>query len=258
MTVSGFIDESGKFRDQKIICIGCVAAFNERLGGFAQEWGRLLQSNGMMNFHATKALRHHVPLGTKTEAKGLEQRIDALLPYIACIRKHLEVVIGCWVDAKAFKELPSDFFRVFGNDPSYMAFVRMLLQLVDFTPDRDGLVLVCDEDEETAMTFYRLYRRVKKVMPMVKQKLNAISFGDDNTIFAVQAADLVASMVRLDALARHDKKKHQYRRLFQALTAAPEKHERLWYCGIAKGDKESLAATAKDTIRDLKRRGLIA
>src|SRR5882672_4058298 len=123
MTVSGFIDESGKFRDHKIICIGCVAAFNERLGGFAQEWGRLLQSNGMMNFHATKALRHHVPLGTKIEAKGLEQRIDALLPFIACIRKHLEVVIGCWVDAKAFKELPSDFFRVFGNDPSYMAFV---------------------------------------------------------------------------------------------------------------------------------------
>lgn len=148
MTVSGFIDESGKFNDHKIISIGCVAAFNEHIHGFAQEWGRLLQLNGMKNFHTSKALRHHVPLGLKTEAIGIEKRIDALLPFVACIRQHLGVVIGCWIDVKAFKSLPPHFFRVFGKDPSYMAFVRTLLQVVDFTPDRDGLVLVCDEDEK--------------------------------------------------------------------------------------------------------------
>src|SRR6266436_6670581 len=101
MTVSGFIDESGKFRDHKVICIGCVAAFNQHVQDFALEWGKLLYVNGMKSFHTTRALRHHVPLGTKTDAIGVEKRIDALLPFIACIRKNLEVAIGCWIDVKA-------------------------------------------------------------------------------------------------------------------------------------------------------------
>jgi Protein of unknown function (DUF3800) len=257
MTVSAFIDESGKFKDHKIICIGCVAAFNQHVDEFAHEWGRLLALNGMKNFHATKALKHHVPLGVRNAALGLKDRTDALLPFIACIRKYLSVAIGLWIDVKVFNGLPPHFFQVFGHDPSYMAFVRTILQAVDFTPDRDGMVLVCDEDQETALAFYRLYRRVKQVMPSVKRKLQAISFCDDNAVFAVQAADLVASMVRLDALARRDRKKHEYRRLFRALTAQPEKYERIWYCGIARGDKKALLQTAKDTTEDLRRRKLI-
>jgi hypothetical protein len=38
-------------------------------------------------------------------------------------------------------------------------------------------------------------------------------------VFAVQAADFIASMVRLDALARHDKKRHDYQKLFKTLSA---------------------------------------
>lgn len=205
MTVSGFIDESGKFKDHKIICLGCVASFNQHVDEFAHAWGSLLAMNGMKKFHATKALKHHVPLGTKNAALGLENRIDALIPFIDCIRKYLAIAMGCWIDVKAFKALPSHFFQVFGHDPSYMAFMRTILQVVDFTPDRDGLVLVCDEDEETALPFYKLYRRIKQVMPEVKRKLNAISFCDDNAVFAVQAADFVASMVRLDALSDYSR-----------------------------------------------------
>jgi hypothetical protein len=196
-------------------------------------------------------------LGKKNAALGLENRIDALLPFIACIRKYLGVAIGCWVDVKAFRSLPGHFFQVYGHDPVYMAFARTILQVAEFTPDRDGLALVCDEDEETAISFYRLYRRIKKVMPDVKRKLAAISFCDDNAVFGVQAADFIASMVRLDALARRDKKKHQYRLLFKALTANPEKHERIWFCGIAKGDKRALTQTARDTTKDLKKRKLV-
>jgi len=257
MTVSGFIDESGKFRNHRIISIGCVAGFNQHVEDFAHEWGHLLQLNGLKDFHTNQALRHHVPLSKKVDALGVEKRTDALLPFIACIRKYLGMAIGCWVDVKAFNSLPRKFFRVFGSDPSYMAFVRTMMQVIDFTPERDGLVMVCDEDEETALEFYRLYRRVKKVLPGARNKLNAISFCDDKFVFGVQAADFMASMVRLDALARRDKKKQQYRRLFKALTAQPERHERIWFCGIAKGDKKALLKTAHDTIAQLKRQGKI-
>jgi hypothetical protein len=234
-----------------------VAAFNQHVDDFAHEWGRLLQLNGMKDFHTSQALRHRIPLSKKVDALGVEKRTDALLPFIACIRKHLDMAIGCWVDVKVFKSLPPHFLKVFGNDPSYMAFVRTLMQVIDFTPERDGLVMVCDEDEETASEFYRLYRRVKKVWPGAKDKMSAISFCDDHFVFGVQAADFVASMVRLDALARRDKKKHDYRRLFRALIAQPERHERIWFCGIAKGDKKALLKTAQDTVAQLRREGKI-
>lgn len=254
MTVSSFIDESGKFRDHRIICIGCVASFNNHVDEFSNEWGRLLYLNGMKNFHTTKALKHHVPLGTKNPALGRRERTAALLPFVACIRKYLAVAIGLWVDVKAFNLLPEQFLRMYGRDPIYMAFVRTILQVIKFTPDRDRMVMVCDEDEETANNFYRLYRRVKRVYPEAKRKIVAISFCDDNYIFAVQAADFIASMVRLDALARRDKKKHQYRNLFKALTANPDhKHERIWYCAIAKRDKRTLAALADDMIAQWKK-----
>ena len=60
------------------------------------------------------------------------------------------------------------------------------MQVVDFTPDSDGILLVCDEDEEAVLQFYALYRRIKKVMPGVKRKLAAISFCDDTQVMAVQ------------------------------------------------------------------------
>jgi hypothetical protein len=258
MTVSGFFDESGKFKDHKVISIGCVAAFNQHVDDFAHNWGRLLFINGLENLSAKNVLNYNRPLSRKVDAFGVRERTDALLPFIACVRKHLEVIVGCAVDVRAFKKLPSHFFQVYGTDPSYMAFARTILQVCDFTPLRDRIVLVCDEDEETALPFYRLYRRVKKVIPEIQRKLNAISFCDDNAVFALQASDLVASLVRLDAAARLTKKPYDYAELFSAMTAIPEKHERLWFCGIATADNKTLLKTAKDTAADLKRRKLIA
>lgn len=257
VTISTFVDESGKFRDHKVICIGCVAAFNQHVDDFARKWGSLLARNGMENFHTTKALRHHVALGDKNPAMGLGNRIEALLPFIACIRENLEVAVGCWVDVKIFRSLPQHFFQVYGRDPSYMAFMRTLMQAASFTPEGDGMVLVCDEDEETAWEFYRLYRRLKQLNPEVRKRLGAISFADDAQVFAIQAADLVASIVRIDALSRRAKQRNGYRPLFKALTAEPQKAERIWYVGIAKGDKDALLKTAEAATDNLKKRKLI-
>jgi hypothetical protein len=45
-TVTAFFDESGKFKDHKVISFGGVAGFNEEFNPFADEWGRLLYRNG--------------------------------------------------------------------------------------------------------------------------------------------------------------------------------------------------------------------
>jgi hypothetical protein len=257
MTVSSFFDESGKFKDHEIISIGCVAAFNQHVEEFARNWGRLLHINGLKELTAKQALNHKRPLSAKVDAFGVRNRTDALVPFIDCMRKHLEVIVGCVVDVAEFKSLPPHFFQVFGKDPAYMAFVRCIQEVCHFTPSNDGIVLCCDEDEETTLAFYRLYKQVKRKMPGLKRKLNAISFCDDRVLFGLQASDFVASLIRLDARKRLTKTMHDYDALFEAMTAHPTKDERLWFCGIATANRETLQTIAQDTLEDLRRRKLI-
>src|ERR1700683_88712 len=51
-TVTSFFDESGKFKDHKVISFGGVSSYNEDFPAFAEEWNRLLVKNGLKVLHA--------------------------------------------------------------------------------------------------------------------------------------------------------------------------------------------------------------
>ncbi len=237
--MNAFFDESGKFKDHKIISFGGVADYGERFQPFANEWGRLLAMNGLKVLHATTVFNIAKPLSDKNKSSGIRKRIQDLLPFVSCIRKHLQVVAGVTVDAEAYKKMPSHFFKTYSTDPSFMAFARTMLHLVDYTPARDKISFICDEDEATALHFYHLYRRVKKVWPKAR-KMVGISFADDKYLFALQAADLVAALMRLESGKLWLHTPYRYRPLFRALTKNPERHERLMAVDIAYVDKTKL------------------
>jgi hypothetical protein len=134
-----------------------------------------------------------------------------------------------------------------------MAFMRTMMQVADFASETDRISLICDEDEQTALAFYGLYRRLKKVVPSVRKRLVAISFADDRYVFALQAADLITALIRLEKTAQLTRKKYDYKPLYKALIAQPQREEKIWYCGIATGDKKALTKTATDVIAQLKK-----
>jgi uncharacterized protein DUF3800 len=239
-TVSSFFDESGKFKDHKVISFGGVAAYNENFIDFANEWGRLLFRNGLQALNAKNVLNARRPLSRKNTRVGLEQRIEDLASFVGCIRKHLQVVIGVRIDVRAFKKLPTHFFQTYGADPIFVAFARSMLEVIGFTPDRDKISFVCDDEEEVAFHMFKLYRRVKKIFPGARNKLVAITFADDKALFALQAADLVSSIMRLEAGRRMLRAKYDYLPLFKALSKSPARNEQLWNVLIAFGNKRML------------------
>jgi Protein of unknown function (DUF3800) len=239
-TMNAFFDESGKFKDHKIISFGGVADYGEQFVPFAREWGQLLTKNGLKDLKASTVFNIAKPLSERNKSTGIRKRIQDLLPFVSCIRKHLQVVAGITVDADAYKKMPSHFFSTYDTDPSFMAFARTMLHLVEYTPPGDRISFVCDEDEATALPFYRLYRRVKKVWPKARNRMAGISFADDKYLFALQAADLVAGLMRLESGRLWLNTRYRYRPLFKALTKNPERHERLWAVDIAYGDKTTL------------------
>lgn len=227
-TVTTFFDESGKFKDHKVIAFGGVASYNEDFLPFANEWARLLFRNGLPALSGKNILNAKRPLSRKNSRLGIRERNEDLAPFITCIRTHLQIVIGMTIDVVAFEKLPSHFFQAYGGDPIFVAFARSILEVIEFTPDNDKISFTCDDEEKTAFHLYRLYRRIKKVWPDARKKFAAITFADDKALFALQAADLVSSIMRLEANRRWHKARYDYLPLFRALSRHPQRGEKLW------------------------------
>jgi len=68
-----------------------------------------------------------------------------------------------------------------------MTFVRIALHITEFTPEGSKVTMICDDDEETALPFFDLYRRVKGRWPDARRKFGGIAFVDDRYLFGVQA-----------------------------------------------------------------------
>lgn len=252
-TVTAFFDESGKFKDHEVIAFGGVADYNENFGAFANEWNRLLFRNGLQSLSVKTAFNARRPLSRKNNRTGIKERIEDLAPFIACIRNHLQVIVGVTIDVPTFKKMPSHFFQSYGSDPVFVAFTRSLLEVMGFTPDGDKVSFVCDDDEQMAWHMFRLYRRVKNVFPGAKSKMSAITFADDRSLFALQAADLVSGLMRLEADRKWRRIQYDYLPLFKAIRKLPEKGEKLWNVLIAFGDKPALIDVSQSLEAERKR-----
>jgi hypothetical protein len=245
-TLNSFVDASGKLNDHSVVSFGCVAAFAERDTDFAMQWNSLLGLYGVKSLHAMDVLNYNRPLSQKNACLGIGERTIALNKFVSCIRGNLQLILGYATDVAAFRRLPPHFFQVFGTDPAYITFIRVALEVLDFCPPRSKVTMICDDDEETALDFYRLYRRIKKVLPQARHKMAAISFIDDRYLFAVQASDLVAAMMRLEAGRRINGEGYDYQPVYDALFAPPEKHERfLMAIGTAVADQEQMKGVAE-------------
>ena len=205
------------------------------------DWGRLLDANGLTTLTMKDALKAHRPLSDKNPALGVESRIAALIPFIDCVKKHLMVITGIAVDAKAFKSLPNHYFQVMGDDPFFTAFTRTMLEVLKITHPEDKISLICDDEEEMALPMYRLFRRVKTIYPDAHEKLRAITFADDRWSFGLQAADMVVSLLRHEAGKRFFGVEYDYGALYSALsTPTPKSGDTFWLIALGFCDASML------------------
>jgi hypothetical protein len=242
LTVASYFDESGKFKDHAVVTFGGVACNAANMSPFFEEWARCLYVNGLPTLTMKEALRHRYPLSEKNPALGAEARTEALLPFIAAIRKHLWIISGIALDVAAFNGMPSHYHELFGKDPFFTAFLRQLLEILEITHAEDKLTMICDDEEQMALPMYKLYRRVKLIHPEARNKLKALTFGDDEWMHGLQAADLVSSIIRMEAGKRFLKTPYDYEKLFAELTKQPNRDagESIWGCTIGFIDRKML------------------
>jgi len=200
-----FCDESGKHKDHPVVTFCGVAASQPKLQQFDDAWDALLRQSGLTELHMKRASEYTRGLSGKIPKQAVDERIEALKPFADCINNHLEIgLIQAW-DVKGFNALSESARRKLGGaaDPYYTAFIRGLMEIVDYVHEDDRISVVCDDDEETALDCYRHYRGVRKVHPAIRQRTVSLTFANDKYFPALQAADMVAFLSR-----------HQARKLF--------------------------------------------
>lgn len=203
-----------------------VCVLQPKLQKFEDAWSGLLLDYKLESLHMARASRLSEKHGPEMpRGQTADQRMDALLPFADCINKYLDVgLIQAW-DVKGFSALSKDARYKLGSpdDPYYLAFARGLIALRDHVQPDDYIQLFCDDDRETAWDCYRHYRGIGHADPAIFKKVVSLTFADDQHFPALQAADMVAFLSRLEAKSRFYGDHYDFRRLFNYLTTS-KKH----------------------------------
>ena len=199
---------------------GGIAGPQSTMDSFDRLWRRHLRKAKLPKGLSMKeALRAHVALSERIPAHSATDRIRALEPFAACIREHpeLSVAIALDVDGVAPVIKRTKGRLVPTDNPHMIAFAMAMYWLIDWSGTTDRLSLICDDEQEMALPCYDLYRRLKVLNPEARQKLACLSFADDEVFLPLQGADMLASLIRLEALRRFFGQPYEYAPLYELI-----------------------------------------
>jgi hypothetical protein len=243
----GYFDESGKKSDHPVVTFAGVCVSQLKLQAFDDEWASLLRQYGLRSLHMARASRLSEKVCDKMPCKQTaDERMNALTPFADCMNNHLEVGLIQAIDVVGFNSMSKHAKAKLGNtdDPYYLAFARATLELLDHVHKDDRISIICDHDQDTAWACYQHYRGVRNAHEAVRKKTVAISFADDEYFPALQAADMVAFLARLEAKSQFYGDRYDFRRLFRHLTTSKGTGGMQWFSMFA--DKEKCKLLSDD------------
>ena len=217
--LSSYWDESGKFKDHKTISFCGLCATSGKLEKFEEDWRELLRRNGLSYLKVSDALNADYQLSPIIPAQTASERIDALRPFVSCLTQWFELGVAVGVGVEAFERTAEDLKRQIsgGDNPFYMAFRAALILFADYCQAGDSLAIVIDDDEETAKHCLSFYRKTKIEDANLRSAFSSITFADDKVYLPLQAADLLAGLVRLECALRFSGNLYDYKPLYDYL-----------------------------------------
>lgn len=233
-----FFDESGKFRDKKVISVCGLCAPPGKVQEFEDDWKALLRHHGLESLTMKRALRRKVKFSSKVKANSRDERNEVLKPFAECIKKHFEFGIAVSVDVLAYRSLPAPTKKRYGGgeDPFYFAFLTALVSCDKYLRSEDRVNIVFDDDTSTAVPSYKLYHRVRCLKPEIKRKFIAITFADDKEFIPLQGADFLSSLSRLESGRRFHREYYEYMPLFHLLAREDPERPFTWVGKFYDGD----------------------
>ena len=202
--LQAYFDESGKVHDHDVASFCGFVATNDQWRNCWDNWERLRCASGLSELKASQILNHRRDLSSVRSAQGVTARTEALSPFVKEIRKSVSFGVAVAVDCGAFRGL-SEADRISLKDPYYWAFRQALLLIQRCAEQRYPnetdikFILCCDEEESYAIDCLKIFINLRMVFPDLRKRFVSFGIADDKHFFQLQAADLIASLVRREA-----------------------------------------------------------
>jgi hypothetical protein len=214
-----YSDESGKFSDKKVVSFSGFCASPTALEKFEDRWRELLRRYKLPYLTMKEALQAERQLSPVIPQQSPKERIEALKPFAAALVETFELGVSITVAVDAFARTKEHVKNQLsgGSNPTYFCFLTEMLQVADHGQEDDRISLICDDDEQTAINYLKLYRKLKNVHEPAHQKFCSITFADDKVFLPLQAADMLASLTRLQSGSEFFGTTYDYQPLFYYL-----------------------------------------
>ena len=236
-----YCDESGKHKQQGVTSFAALCVRIEALTDFDSRWNGLLRQYSLDELHMVKVSRLSQKFGSRFKAKqSYGERVELLKPFADCITDLMETgMVSIW-DTEGFESIPDKQRKALADvrNPYHLAFISGLQMIARYGHADDKIIMVCDDDEQTAWDCYAMYRGLRKSSLHVQKKLKSLSFADSATFPALQAADMIAYLSRQSGEERWNKRLFHFRDLLAYATQKQRPGKMDWK--IAYADKESL------------------
>ena len=161
-----------------------------------------------------------------------DKRNDMLIDFGGVIRHSSLAAMGCVVDAAHFKSMPDSVFkRQHQNNPIYLSLFTLIensLDRIDVCNKHLSVSLVVDDDEEHAIDCYKFLNSMKEELPRFRERITAITFGNDNEYPGLQMADMVAYEARNFMVNQLNNKENPLTPLFGLLTKMGVNVPKIW------------------------------
>jgi hypothetical protein len=254
--VNMYFDESGKHHDHPVVTLTGMCVSESKLAQFDNAWNTLLRQYGLRALHMVDAMTNK-KLSPTIPAVTVSERIEAMKPFADCINTNLEYGLIQALDVKGFRALAKGVRAGLGNpdDPYYISFARALLEIVDYIQPDDRIGLICDFDNATAWDCFRHWKGIRVKHPLIRKLTVSLAFADDEYFPALQAADMVAYLARLEAVRQFYGTPHSYKKLLDYLIdKRPTASTLKW--GVMFADEGLMRSlqTQRDRVEELEKR----
>jgi len=187
-----YFDDSGKFTDSDFVCLAGYVSYDAGWAALVQKWEALLVQHKIPYIHMKDLMALRGPY--ETLGWDTKHRDEVLNDFIDVIRESVVAGFGVVVDAKYYRSLGKGIREQLG-DPFMFCFQRILRRVVKKLRDVGypyPISAVFDDCEQYSVRCYRMWSRLRKWAPDIRQQIPSISFADDSVLYPLQTADILA------------------------------------------------------------------
>jgi len=161
-----------------------------------------------------------------------EAKRDRMLAQFAHLILYCNLAcVGSVVDSAHFRSMPDSRFKRQHKDPVFLSFYTLLMESLDKVDRVDkclSVSLIIDDEAQYGMECYRVLNELKETFPRVRNRVSALTLGNDAVYPGLQIADMIAYEARARMVAKLADQNIPPTSRFVALTRMGVHQPKLW------------------------------